>query len=412
MNDFNYQRRALVLDNRLEEVLSSMKEPTKVAESGLVEFVMRKSIAEEIGALTKVSHDLNTLTAANSMDEIIAQRTTGFDLFLATAKVATDARAEEQHDEATLYGAYAALQKEASAGGEAAKAMKFITADEVRAGIHGARMLRGALVGGAIGGAGGAATGSSEKKDRLKRGLIGAAGGALLGAGAGHLYHGKGELSPEHAKELREALSSGRSHAHEGQRTFVKGKLHEGESAILRESDLGQKVPWYRRERHMDLAKMDPAPAAKTSSFLDNLEKGLISGTHARHVIGAQRALIGGAIGAGTGAVGGAIAGGPDHRLSGAASGAVAGGALGAGAGAAFHGIKGVSAERALSGRKFLEPMGIRTIGNSGDKGREMLAGFEKARGLAPGHAERELMQRAGGFAPHPVPLVPPVPTP
>lgn len=111
MNDFNYHQKAVDLDRRLEAVMESHKaEPVKVAESGLVGFVERRSIAEEISSLKKASVDLNIERAKEQMDALLEKRASGFDDFLADVKAAGAEHLEEAAGQAEINNHLAALR--------------------------------------------------------------------------------------------------------------------------------------------------------------------------------------------------------------------------------------------------------------------------------------------------------------
>ncbi len=90
MTDFNYMQKAVDLDHRLEVAMESFKpEPTKIAMSGLQNFVSRSSIAEEIDALKKQATDLNHERAKEMLDAIVEQRGSNFDAFNEAVKAAS-----------------------------------------------------------------------------------------------------------------------------------------------------------------------------------------------------------------------------------------------------------------------------------------------------------------------------------
>lgn len=111
MNDFNYMQKAVDLDRRLEAAMESHKpEPAKVAESGLVGFVERPTIAEEIASLKKTAVDLNIERAKEQLDALVEKKASGFDAFLEAVKTAGAEHLAEVQSQAEIDNHLAALR--------------------------------------------------------------------------------------------------------------------------------------------------------------------------------------------------------------------------------------------------------------------------------------------------------------
>lgn len=118
MSDFKYNQRAVSFDNRLAEVLESCKvaEPERDPLSfGLMGYVTKSTIAEEIDGLQKQATDLKVELAREQMQEIAASHApTGFDSFLSSVKEASARFTDEQQEASELEQARQSLQKVAT----------------------------------------------------------------------------------------------------------------------------------------------------------------------------------------------------------------------------------------------------------------------------------------------------------
>lgn len=107
---YRYDKRERVLDERLDEALSSFsRTPEKVAaRSGLASYLSRESISDELSGIRKLAHapmeveDLDETEAAEKMAEILDARAGRLDSFLELAQSESRKLAAEEAERLEL----------------------------------------------------------------------------------------------------------------------------------------------------------------------------------------------------------------------------------------------------------------------------------------------------------------------
>lgn len=102
MSNFNYMQKAVALDNRLEEVLSSHQEEPAPKVSYLAGWATKPSIAAEIDAVRgkTAAIDFNIARVEERLDLLAAERDGARDAMHEALKVAAEAYRDELEEEA------------------------------------------------------------------------------------------------------------------------------------------------------------------------------------------------------------------------------------------------------------------------------------------------------------------------